>query len=905
MSALATLREWVARLRGMAARGRRDDDLEQELRSHVELAADEARRRGAAPGEEHRAAAAAAGHVPQALEAMRDQRGLPWLDDLSRDLRHGVQLLRRAPAFTAAAVLSLALGIGANTAVFSFADALLLRPLAVPDPGGVVAVGSFDVGAGALMSSYGAVVASYREYVDIRDRSRSVADLVAFTSVGAAFARDPAASPVLSFGMLTSGNLLRAMRVRPSHGRDFLDEEDTTPGRDAVVILGHDFWRRLGADPGIVGRAVRLNGIPFTVIGVAPEGFHGLDQHTRFEFFVPLMMWPRLAGDAAANPLEARALRGLQIKGRLSPGISIAAARAELAGIGADLARQYPETSRNRVMTARTELENRMAQAPPVPVLLMMLGTLAAAVLVVSCANVAGLLASRAPVRAREIALRMAIGAGRFRVVRQLVTESLLIAACGGALGLAVAFAGVTLFRRFRFATDLPISPVFELDRRALAVSLAAALASVVLSGLGPAIRAARSNLDDVMKNAEAAGAGRRSRGRALLVAAQVAISVVLLAVATFTWRGFERRLAGGPGFRTDHLLLMSFNPALLGYDPGRTLQFFEELTPRARQVAGVRSAALASYVPMDGRPGRVAVQPEGWEFPPGTEYAAMPSSLVDEHYFETLGLPIVAGRAFHSTDTATAPLVAIVNEEVARRYWPGQDPVGKRLRLNDAPRPWLEIVGVARNSKYGFLTEPPREYVYLPFRQHQPRPMILLTRSDGDPASLAAPLRDLVRALDANLPIYNVRSFDEFYELRVVTLFSVLTNLIGAMGAMGMLLAIVGLYGLVAFAVNRRTREIGIRMAIGADRRAVLRMVLAQGLRTAVAGLAIGLVAGVAANRMMQGLFDGGAGGDGRIDVVAFIVVAAAVLAVTLTAAYIPARRATRINPTDSLRCE
>jgi predicted permease len=894
----AALRGWLARLGGTVWRGRRDEDMEDELRVHAERAAEAARRRG---GPTDRAA----GGLAQAMEAMRDQRRLPWLDDLIRDVRHGLRLLARTPAFTAAAVVSLALGVGANTAVFSFADALLLRPLAVPDPGGVLSVGSTDVGAGAPMTSYGSLVASFREYVDVRDRSRSFAGLVAFTSISAALSTGPAAPPTLALGMLTSGNMFGAIGVQPRIGRGFLPGEDEVAGRDAVVVLGHDFWMRLGADPAIVGKPVHLNGIAFTVIGVAPPGFYGLDQYTRFEFYAPLMMWPRLASDAAADPLETRALRALQIKGRLAPGVTMRQADAELAGIGADLAREYPETSRNRAMTVRTELQNRMAQAPPVPVLLFMLGTLAAAVLVVACANVAGLLASRAPVRARDIALRMAIGAGRFRIVRQLITESLLIALCGGVLGLGVAVAGVAVIRRFRFATDLPISPVFELDQRALLVSLAAAVASVLLFGLGPAFRAARADLQDILRSADGAGTGRRARGRALLVAAQVAISVVLLVVATFIYRGFERRLAGGPGFRTDHLLLMSFNPALLGYDPPRTLRFFDTLAPRARQVPGVRAAALASYVPMDGRPGRIAIQPEGFEFPPGSEYTAMSSSLVDERYFETLVIPIVAGRPFTDADTAQSPLVAIVNEEVARRYWPGQDPLGKRLRLNEGQRPWLEIVGVARNGKYGFLTEPPREYVYLPYRQHAPRPMILFARSDGDPASLVPSIREMVRGLEPGLPIYNIRSFDEFYDLRVVTLFSVLTRLIGAMGLMGMTLAIVGLYGLVAYAVSRRTREIGIRMAVGAGRSAVLRMVVGEGLAIALAGLAAGLAAGVGAHRALQGLFDGGASGDGRLDLAAFGFVSATVLAVTLAAACLPARRAARVNPTEALRCE
>ena len=489
---VATLREWIRRLWGTLRPSREDRELEEELRLHLELAAEDAWRRG--DERAVRAARIRAGGTARAMEALRDQRGLPWLDDLVRDLRHGILLLRANPVFAGAAVLSLAFGIGANTAVFSFADALLLRPLPVPRPDEVLTVGTIDSFRGTFFSSY-------RDYVDVRDRNNSFIGLAAFTTATAVFASEADSLPRLSMGMLVSGNFFSVLGVEPQLGRDFRPEEDEVQGRDAVVILGHDFWeQQLGADRSILGRSVRLHGIAFTVIGVAPPGFTGLDQYSRFEFFAPLMMWPRLMTDSAIGPLEARDFRSLTIKGRLERGVTMAQAQTEVSSIARDLERAYPDTNRNRSIAVRTELETRIQQHPPLARLIAMVTTLAAAVLFVACANVAGLLASRAPLRAREISLRLAIGAGRLRVIRQLITESLVIAMIGGLLGLGVGYAGVSLFRQFRIPTELPIAASFELDRRALMVSLVVALVSAVLFGLAPAIRSTRADLTAVMK---------------------------------------------------------------------------------------------------------------------------------------------------------------------------------------------------------------------------------------------------------------------------------------------------------------------------------------------------------------------------------------------------------------------
>jgi putative ABC transport system permease protein len=862
------------------------------------MAADDRRRRGDTPEGAVRAARIQAGGVAQAMEALRDQRGLPWLDELARDLRYGFLLLRRSPVFAGAAVLSLGLGIGANTAVFSFADALLLRPLGVPRPDEVLAVGSRE-------SFPPRLVSSYREYIDLRDRSNSFEGLLASTTVTAVFVPEPGALPRVRMGMAVSGNFFSVLGIEPALGRDFRPEEHEVPGRDAVVILGHDFWlQQFSGDRSVLGRTVRLGGFDWTIIGVAPAGFTGLDQYSRFEFYAPLMMWPRLLTDSRVDPLEARDFRTLTLKGRLAPGVSIGQAQTELSSIAKDWERTYPEPSRNRSLEVRTELSARIEQAPPVARLIVMLGLLAASVLFVACANVAGLLASRAPTRAREIALRMALGARRPRVIRQLITESALIASIGGVLALGVAYAGVRLFRQFRIPTELPIAASFELDSRALLVSLVVALVSVVLFGLAPAIRSARADLTTVMKATDASGFRRGRRwGRALLVGGQVAVAVVLLVVATFVYRGFQQRFESGPGFRTDHVLLMWFQPSLVQYGDEQAQRFFEQLAERARSVSGVRSAALSSSLPLDGRLSRSTIVPEGFQLPEGTEKVTVPSAVVGEGYFDTLELPILRGRGFHATDTADAPPVAVVNELFAQHYWSGRDPLGKRFRVDGVEGPWVTIVGVAKNSKYSFITEAPTEFVYFPYRQRPQPLMALLVESIGDPTALSTPLREMVRSIDANQPIYNIRTLEENYRLRAVVIYQVIIRLVAAMGVMGLALSLVGLYGLSAYAASRRTKEIGIRLAMGAGRSDVLRMVVQQGMALSVAGLGVGLLASVAASRALTSVFRGGAGGDHRTDPGAFLLVAATVLLVTLFAAYIPARRASRVDPGETLR--
>jgi predicted permease len=821
-----------------------------------------------------------------------------FAERLWQDLSHGCRMLAKNPTFTLVAVISLAIGIGANCAMYSWADALLLRPLPVARPGDVISIGSK-----VSLAGFTSLVNSYPDFRDLRDRTGSFDNLTAFTGITVGFATKPDALPQMKYGALVTGNLFTAMGVEPEFGRSFRLDEDQIPGRDAVVILDHSLWeQQFAADRSVLGRKVRLNGVEFTVIGVAPERFTGMAQMIRPEFYAPLMMYPRLSANPKA--LESRDNRDLTVKGRLKPGVSMAQAQAELTTFARNLQQAYPDTNKNQSMVVRTELETRIDQDPVDAALSAMLLVLSAAVLIVACINVAGLLTSRAPARAKEMALRLAIGAGRTRLVRQLITESLLIALAGGVLGVGVGYLGVMVFRQIQIPTDLPITFSIQLNPRVLFFSLAVALFSALVFGLIPALQSTRVDLASAMKTGDAAApGGRRLWGRSFLVGCQVAVSLVLLTVSAFMYRGFHHALTDNQGFRKDHLLMMSFDPSLVHYSEAQTQQFYKQLVERSRSVPGIRAVALTSAVPM-WDPDGVAVIPEAYQFPAGKDSVTVFGSRVDENYFETMGVRLVQGRGFRETDSAETPRVAVVNEQFAQHYWPGQDALGKRLRVLDADKPnnpWVEIVGVAKTGRYVWIAEPPTEFLYLPYRQNRKSRMILVSESAGESASIAGPLREVVRGLDANQPIFGVRTMEEFYNMRVVSTGNTIIEIVAGMGMMGLILAMGGLYGLTTYAVNRRTREIGIRMAIGASRPAVLRMALRQGLTPALYGLAAGLVASVFADRLLKSVFPALT----KTDIAAYLLVVPALFVITMMATYIPARHASRIDPMKALRTE
>jgi predicted permease len=822
------------------------------------------------------------------------------ISGLLQDLKHSARMLLKNPGFTCVAIASIAIGVGANAAMFSMADALVLRPLPVPRPGDVMTVAAVPAVQGLRNP-----MMSYRDYGDVREGTRSFERLAAYQliAVGFATAKDELAQRKV--GVAASETLLDASGVAPLLGRWFGADENAVVGRSPVVVLAYDTWtEQFGSDANIIDRRVFLSGIDFTVIGVAPEGFSGLDPYVRPGFYVPVAMAPSLNTSLPADVLERRDARLLRVKGRLRPGVTIAQARQDVASVAATLAKQYPGSNRGLEFTVQTELQSRTSQSSDA-MLVAVLMTLSIAVLLVACANVAGLLASRAPERARELALRLAMGAGRSRVIRQLLSESLLLAVGGAAAGLGLAYAGIILLRQIEVPTDLPAALTFELDRRVLAVGLLVAVLSALLSSLLPAWRATRGDLAATLRDASGSKP-RRSRlwTRHGLVCAQVALSLVLVTVSVWLYRGTRLTVANGAGYRTEQLLMVNLDPALARYDDTRAREFFRALSEKTRDVPGVTSMALTSDIPL-GTDGRdiITVAPEGHRFPAGSDSITVQGARVDEGFFATIGIPIVSGRAFASTDTADTPHVAVVNTTFANRYWPGQSALGKRIRVKGGNDAWAEIVGIAATIRYNWVAEGPTDYVYLHRLQHPaPTPRAtLLVHTRGDARTMAASMREVVRGLDPGMPMFGVRTMEDFYRARALTASNVIVGVVAGMGSMGLLLALVGLYALVAHAVAQRTREIGIRMAVGARPGNVLGMVMRHGLLLSLAGITLGLAMAAAMNTLLRAAFPVSSGVSAGL----FAVVVPALLAVTLTAALIPARRASRIDPLIALRQE
>jgi len=812
-----------------------------------------------------------------------------------QEIRQAVRLLLKNPGLTVIAGLSIAIGIGVNSALFSITDALLLRPLAIARPGDVVTIVT-----STLTFLPGGV--SYPDYQDLREKSRSFSGLAAYQFQSVGLAPSANVQPQMRLGMLVSDNFFSTMGIEPMLGRAFAPDEAKVPGRDAIAVLSYDQWvNQFGRDPGILGRTVRMTGIEFKIIGVMPESFTGMDLYVHPAFYAPLTMIQQL-GTLPGNPLEDRANRFLQVKGRLRPGVSREQAQAELISIGKNLEKAYPATNHNHSIAVQTELQARFQQDPYDSALVVTLMTLAGLVLLIACANVANLLLARASSRSREIAIRLAIGAGRWRLLRQLLIESALLSSVGGVLGLGLGYLGILFFKTIQIPTDLPIVLLIRLDRRVLLFSLCAALASTLLFGLAPAWQAARTDLIPALRAAGlTASARRRTIGRDVLVIGQVALSLVLLVAAGMLLEGFRKTLGLNPGFRTDHIMTMQFDTRLARYTPEQSRLFYRNLVDRARALPGVKSATMAEAVPLSPGQSSQVVIPEGYQFPKGQETATEFGEAIDENYFPTMRTPMVRGRTFTFSDTADSRPVAIVNEAFAAKYWPNQDAIGKRVRIKDSQGPMLEVVGISKTGRYLFIAEPPTPYIYVPYTQQPASAMAVLVETAGDPAGVAAPLRDLVRSLDANVPIYNARTLENFYQLRAISVMLLILELVSAMGLLGLALALVGLYGLMSYSVSRRTQEIGIRMALGANRGSVVTMVLRQGFLLSAIGIGIGFVASLGVHSVLsRGLI-----GLGSSNPAVLAIVPVALLLVTIAACYIPAHRASQVDPIRALRWE
>ncbi len=896
---MKSLRRFFARLASLATRRAQDERLREEIEEHIALQTAENLRAGLSSVEARRQAMLKFGGVEAIKEDYRAGRGLLFVENLLQDVRFGLRSLRRTPGLSAFVVITLALGIGMTSATFSMVDALIFRPYPVPQASAVVTLVSTTHD--SPFDDF-----SYREYLDIRDRTNSYDGVIANADMEAVgFSADPGTTPRIKGGMMVSGNYFRVLGVEPWLGRAFREDEDQVPGRNPVVVLGPDFWRHeFASDPSILGRTILLNGTKFTVIGVAPDSFPGMLTFGHPDFYMPLVMAQVFSTKLQKNFFQDRDDRELSVKARLKPGTTLEQARNELAVLAKDFEREYPNVNRSRGAAVYTQFQTRTIEDENWKFGVIFV-ILALAVLLVACTNVAGLLLSRARARAREIAVRLALGAGRLRLIRLLLTESLILASLGGLAGIAIGYGVIEWFHSkdsIVFATELPMAVPFHMDKRVLLACLALSVLSALLCGLAPALQSTRVDLVNALKSADVDVPGRkRLWGRNMLVVAQVSMSLMLLTASFLMARGFQHSLMEGTGFTKDHLLMTSFDPRLIQYNAAQTQQFYKLLAERMRQTPGVQHEALTQNVPLgvddfDG----VTFVPDGFQMPPDRASFSSTMDTIDEGYFQTMGVPILGGRAFLASDTAEAPRVAIVNEHFAKHYWPGGDAVGKHIRLDSSAGTPVEIVGVAQTIKYQSMASP-MDFVYLPLAQHPVARMVLMLRSSGDPLQLVQPVKEVVRTLDPNLPMLQTRSYEDLFVNQAVKGPLIAIELVGTMGAVGLLLAIAGLYGLVAYNVSRRTREIGIRIALGAASSDVLRLVLGKGLVLVGIGTLIGLAMGFALEQLMNSMLFN----SGGVDILAYVIVVPTMFLVTILAAYVPARRASHIAPTQALRYE
>jgi predicted permease len=820
------------------------------------------------------------------------------LDSWLQDVRYAARLLRRNPLFALTATLSLAIGIGANTTIFTIANALLFKaPAGVVEPGRVVDVGRSQDGDGFDDGSY-------PNYLDVRARNTVFSGIYAYR-VGAepmSLGRRDGAERI--FGGLVTTNYFSVLGTRAHIGRLFTAEDSEQPGATPFAVLSYRFWqRRFNADPGVVGQTLQLNGRPFTVIGVAPDGFHGTTVLTN-DVWVPVNMVGEISPRRSASILTSRESAWLLMGARLKPGVTVQQAQAELANIGRALEQEYPHANRGKGL--------RVLASSPVPgdaasvgAFMAVLMGIVVLVLAIACANVAGVLLARATARHREIAVRLAIGAGRGQLIRQMLVESTLLFLVAGVTGLALARVMTDALVSLLPSVPIPVDLTLALDGRAIGFTLGLSLVAAILSGLAPAFHSSRAEVVGGLKS-DAQGGPERMRLRNAFVVGQVALSVVLVVGAGLFVRALQRAADVDPGFDRQGVELALLDLSLAGYTPATGRVFANELIERVRATPGVQSAALAAIMPLGGSGlGLGGLTVPGVEPPKGQRFFDADWNVVTPGYFATMKMTLASGRDFTTADRdGTAPVV-IVNETAARQWWPGQDALGKTLLQQDG-RPdapdavrTLTVVAVARDTKYRSLGEDPRPFVYMPHQQQYiPRTVIVARATNGQ--RLAVELRTLVASLNPNLPIVQSLTLEEYSQVGLLPQ-RIAASVAGSLGVVGLLLAAIGIYGVTAYMVSARTREIGIRMALGAARASVMRMVLRQGMTLIVIGTAIGLVLAAAASRLLGSLLFG----VGATDPLTFAGATVLFVLVGVVACSAPARRATAINAMEAMRYE
>ena len=860
-------------------------DIDEELRLHIEMETQTNMERGMTAEEARHHALQSFGNVPRIRDLAYEIRGGGMLETLWQDLSFGARMLLKKPGFTAVAVLALALGIGANTAIFSVVKAVLLNPLPYRNPDQLVWIWESNPSNDIPQEP-----ASLPNYDDWRNQARSFSGMAAFAQT--ALTLTSKGEPERISGTAVTANFFSVLSVEPALGRSFLPEENS-PGKNRVVILSNSLWqRRFGGNSNVVGQTLTLNGNPYTVIGIAPAGFKNPAPAQRH----PAEMWVPLTIN-----LEQAQRRSdfLNVVARLNSGVGLEQARAEMQTITSRLAQQYPETNTGWGVTI-IPLHERLVGDTRLALLVLM--GIVGFLLLIACANMANLLLARSAARQQEIAIRTALGAGRRRLVRQLLTESVLLALSGGALGALLAMWSVEALVALR-PVDLPRLDEVGLDWKVLTFTLAVSLITGVVFGLLPALYATSPNLTELLKEGgrSATEGVRGSRLRSSLVISEIALAMMLLIGAGLMIRSFLRLQEVDPGFNPEGILAIDLSlPASKYREDRQIVAFFHQLTGRLSTLPGVEGAAVVSALPLAG--GDITTfSIEGRPEPPPSQVIDAEYRVVSPGYFTTMGIPLVRGSGFTEHHTAEVPAVTIINETMARQFWPGEDPIGQRINLgNPARSPWRTIIGIVKDIRNEGLDREPYPQMYAPYAQFPRRSMTLVARAASAPLGLVPSIRRELTGVDQDQPLYNVRTMEQVMAESIARRrFNML--LITIFASVGLILAVVGVYGVISYSVTQRTHEIGIRLALGAQSKDVLKLVVKHGMASVFIGMSVGLVGAVTLTRVMESLIFGVS----TTDPVTFTAVTALLTLVALLACYIPARRATKVDPMIALRYE
>jgi predicted permease len=811
-----------------------------------------------------------------------------------KDLRYAVRSLLKRPGFVAVAVTTLALGIGANTAIFSLVNAVLLRSLPVDQPSQIVSVAMR--GKNDAMSAF-----SFPNYRDFRDRNEALSGLLVYRFVPLSLSRSGVNERI--WGFEVSGNYFDVLGVQPIKGRTFHAEEDKTPLANPVAVLSFESWqKRFGGDPDLVGKDVLINNHQFKVIGIAPPGFKGTELVYTPEIWLPSSMIEWV--EPGSNWLEDRNTRNFFAVGRLKPGFDSRQAEASLNLLAHQLAKEYPDTNEGqsiKVVPPGFILPD--LRGAVVSFTWVLMGAVAL-VLIVTCTNLAGLMLARATDRRREIAIRLAMGANRMRLIRQLLTESVLLSIAGGVAGVLLAIWIIQVLLAFKPPIDFPLSMDVSVDWRVLLFSLFVSLFAGAIFGLAPALQATRPGLSQALRETSAQGGAARTRLRSVLVVAQIAISLVVLIAAGLVVRTLQQLQTMNPGFDSQNALTMSFDLGLQGYDEQRGQQFYRQLTERVQALPGVKSAAVSSYIPLSLNYNSRNIFVEGQPAERGENVPTAMNASAGPRYFETMHTAVVQGREFTDQDQPKTEPVAIVNETFVRLLLPNvsstAEAIGKRIAFGSGSGPYLRIVGVVKDGKYFSITEDPRAFVWTPMSQDYSSSGILTVRTEGNPDSLFGAVRKEVQTLDPNLPLFDVKTLTEHMRFALFPP-RIAATVLGVFGLVALLLSAIGIYGITSYTVAQRTHEIGIRLALGAQLSDVLKLVLSHGLKLTIVGAALGLFGAYLATRAITSVLYGVT----ATDPFTFVFVSLLLIGVALVASLVPARRATKVDPLVALRYE